>query len=101
MADTDYTRPAPTQVIHTTNTIGDPNITDQLKKGANGLFDYPSATKSWVAAKMDPTKSHTVFTRDIITTELPGADGTGNGSNTWQNATAQITYTDEAYGEEV
>ena len=101
MADTDYTIPAPTTAIDTTGTVGAINPTDQLPISANGLHEYPTATKTWVTALQNPTKAHTVFTRDIITTELPGADGTGNGSNTWQNATATITYTDENYGKAI
>lgn len=100
-ADNDYTIPAPSFTVSTTNTIGDENISEQLPTSANGLHEYETSTKSWVAASMDPTKTHTVFTRDVITTELPGADGTGAGPETWQNATAQITYTDENYGKEV
>jgi hypothetical protein len=101
MADTDYTIPAPSTNIDTTGSIGSLNPTEQLPVSSNGLHEYPTATKTYQASLMDPNKSRVVFVRDVITTELPGADGTGNGSNTWQNATATINYTDEGYGEEV
>lgn len=101
MADTDYTIGAPSKTIDTSGTIGSLNVTDQLPVSANGLHEYPTATKTWISSEMDPTKARVVFTRDIITTELPGADGTGAGTERWTNAQSSITYTDEGYGEEV
>lgn len=100
MADNQYTIPI-TGVIYTTGTVGDLNPTDQLPLNSKGLHEYPTATKTWTQSIEDPDKTHTVFTRDIITTELPGADGTGNGANAWTNATSSISYTDEGYGREV
>lgn len=103
MADTDYTIPAPSSTIGTTGSIGDVNPTDQLPVSANGLHEYPTATKTWDQASQSPAKSHTVFTRDIITTELPGADSVGEnqGGNEWVNARSTITYTDQNYGKEI
>jgi len=102
-ADNDYTIPAPINPIGTTGSIGDVDITDQLPTDTDGLHQYPVATKSWVASLEDPTKTRTVFTRDIITTELPGADSVGEdqGGNEWTNAQSTITYTDENYGKEI
>src|SRR6476469_9016216 len=101
MASNTYTIGNPSFNIDTSGTIGTPNVTEQLPVSANGLHEYPTATKTWNQNIDSPTKTRTVFVRDVITTELPGADGTGNGSNTWQGATATITYTDVGYGEQV
>ena len=101
-ADNTYTIPAPTGVIGTTGTIGDVNISDQLPT-VNGIEAYPTATKTWVSAQQDPNKTRNVFTQDIITTELPGANSVGEnqGGNQWTNAYKSITYTDEVEGKEV
>lgn len=98
--DNDYTIPAGI-TVYTTNSIGDLNPSDQLPVGTDGLNEYPTATKSWSVADNAPTDTRTRFTRDIITTELPGADSVGEnqGGNEWTNARSSITYTDIVYGE--
>ena len=103
-ADNQYTYPAG-GVVYTTNTIGDLNITDQLPLKAypdgNSLPEYPTATKTWATAQNAPGDTRTRFTRDVITTELPGADSVGEnqGGNEWTNAQSSIAYTDTVYGE--
>lgn len=102
MADTDYTIPAPSATVSTTNTIGDVNPSDQLPVSANGLHEYPTATKTWDQATQAPTKVHTVFTRNISFQELPGADSVDTvDGNSWTNARADIDYTDMNYGKEI
>lgn len=99
---TQYSIPAPSFTVGTTNTIGDENISDQLPKDDNGLEDYPTAIKTWDQATQSPTKTHTVFTRNISFQELPGADSVSNkDGKDWTQARSDINYTDQSYGKEI